>query len=44
VAAPNGRILVRSRLTSQSEKPEFLGEELASRLLSQGAQNIMEAV
>jgi hydroxymethylbilane synthase len=43
VAAPNGRILVRSRLTSQNEKPEFLGEQLASRLLSQGAQKIMEA-
>jgi len=43
VAAPNGRILVRSRLTSQSKKPESVGEELASRLLAQGAQTIMEA-
>ncbi|HKM76588.1 MAG TPA: hydroxymethylbilane synthase [Candidatus Bathyarchaeia archaeon] len=43
VAAPNGRILVRSRLTSQGEKPESVGEELASRLLAQGAQTIMEA-
>jgi hydroxymethylbilane synthase len=43
VAAPNGRILVRSRLISQSEKPESVGEELASRLLAQGAETIMEA-
>jgi hydroxymethylbilane synthase len=42
VAAPNGKILVRSRLTSQSEKPESLGKELASRLLEQGADTIME--
>ena len=42
VAAPNGRILVRSRLGSQSEKPESVGEELASRLLAQGAETIME--
>ncbi|HYW00660.1 MAG TPA: hydroxymethylbilane synthase [Candidatus Acidoferrum sp.] len=42
VAAPNGRILVRSRLTSRTQKPESVGEELASRLLAQGAETIME--
>ena len=43
VASPNGRILIRSRLTSQGENPETVGEELASRLLAQGAGTIMEA-
>lgn len=43
VAAPSGRMLVRSRIVSDKLNPERVGEELADALLSKGAAVILEA-
>ena len=42
VAAPNGRMLVRSRVISEFSSPARIGEELAENLLSKGAAQILE--
>ena len=43
VAALNGRMLVRSQITSINPDPEKVGEELAESLLEKGAGAILEA-
>lgn len=43
VAAPNGKMLVRSRIISDNPAAEKVGEELAESLLRQGAGIILEA-
>jgi hydroxymethylbilane synthase len=43
VAALNGRMLVRSQITSNNPNPEKVGEELAESLLEKGAGAILEA-
>ena len=43
VAAPNGRMLVRGRISSDNPVAERIGEELAEALLEKGAGAILEA-
>ena len=43
VAALNGRMLLRSRVTSGISDPVKIGEQLAENLLSKGAATILEA-
>jgi hydroxymethylbilane synthase len=43
VAAPEGDGFVKAELAGMAEKAEFLGRELADRLLRQGAQEILDA-
>ncbi len=43
VAAPDGKMLVRSRITSNNPDAEQVGEELAESLLKKGAGIVLEA-
>jgi hydroxymethylbilane synthase len=43
VASPNGRMLVRGRITSDNANSGNIGEELAKSLLDKGAQAVLEA-
>ena len=43
VASPNGRMLVRGRVTSDNPDPSKIGEELAKSLLDKGAEAVLEA-
>ena len=43
VASPNGRMLVRGRITSDDPNSARIGEELAKSLLDKGAAAILEA-
>ncbi len=43
VAAPNGRMLLRSRIVSDNPNPRKVGEELAESLLKKGADIVLEA-
>ena len=43
VASPNGRMLVRGRITSDDPNSAHIGEELAKSLLDKGAAAVLEA-
>lgn len=43
VASPDGRLLLRGRVISDSPNSNSIGEELAKSLLDKGAQTILEA-
>lgn len=43
VASPNGRMLVRGRITSDNPNSSKIGEELAKSLLDKGAKAVLEA-
>ena len=43
VASPNGRMLVRGRMTSDNPDPNEIGVQLAQSLLEKGAQAVLEA-
>jgi len=42
IASPNGRMLVRGRVTSDNRKSAQIGEELARSLLDKGAEALLE--
>jgi hydroxymethylbilane synthase len=42
VSSPNGRMLVRGRLTSNNPDSSQIGEELAKSLLDKGAEALLE--
>jgi porphobilinogen deaminase len=42
VAAPSGKMLIRSRIGSDNRDAEKVGEELAEILLNKGAATILE--
>ena len=44
VSSADGRKLLRSRLVSDNQEPQKVGEELADDLLSKGARLVLEAV
>ncbi len=43
VASSDGRMLLRTQLTSDKSDPKKVGEELAESLLNKGAQIVLEA-
>lgn len=44
VASPDGKKMVRDELLGPADEPETLGQALADRLISQGAQDILAAL